>query len=215
MLKQRILLLCGVIAPIFFILIALLGGALRPGYSHMSETVSELFAPGSPNKLLLDILHSIFALLLIFFGFGILGYVRQHKHTNTQGRTGAWLYIAMGFVSLASAVYFPIDAWGSPPTSRGQIHMILHGIISLLTLTSMLFIGSWFYHAEQARNFRTHSYITVAMALLGAAWFIMSYGGPHMGLVERITALIGFQWIITLALRILSSQDSILLTQRN
>jgi hypothetical protein len=66
--KLRYFFLCGMIAPVLFILTAILGGALRPGYSHIANTVSELFSPGSPNKPLLDAFHTIFAILLILFG---------------------------------------------------------------------------------------------------------------------------------------------------
>lgn len=56
--KQRLLFMCGVIAPVLFVFMAIWGGALRPGYSQLSDTVSELMSPGSPNKLLLDTLYT-------------------------------------------------------------------------------------------------------------------------------------------------------------
>ena len=73
--KLRFFFLCGMIAPLLFVVTAILGGALRPGYSHIRDTVSELFSPGSPNKALLDTFHTIFALLLIAFGIGVLLFV--------------------------------------------------------------------------------------------------------------------------------------------
>jgi hypothetical protein len=48
--NRRLLFLCGMLAPCWFVFMTILGGAIRPGYSHLSDTVSELFAPGSPNK---------------------------------------------------------------------------------------------------------------------------------------------------------------------
>jgi hypothetical membrane protein len=58
--NRRLLALCGIIAPLFFVFIVILGGTMRPGYSHLSDTISELFSPGSPNKTLLDTLHTIY-----------------------------------------------------------------------------------------------------------------------------------------------------------
>ncbi len=70
--NRRSLYLCGMVAPVWFVFMSILGGVMRPGYSHLKYTVSELFAPGSPNNPFLDILHSIFAVLLILFGIGLL-----------------------------------------------------------------------------------------------------------------------------------------------
>lgn len=52
MMKLRFQALCGMLAPLWFIAMTIFGGALRPGYSYVSNTISELFSPGSPNKLL-------------------------------------------------------------------------------------------------------------------------------------------------------------------
>jgi len=64
---QRYLYLCGVLAPLLFVFMTILGGALRPGYSHLAHTVSELFSPGAPNKLLLDPFFITYTLLMILF----------------------------------------------------------------------------------------------------------------------------------------------------
>jgi hypothetical protein len=144
---QRLLSLCGVMAPLLFAFTAILGGALRPGYSHVSDTVSELFSPGSPNKLLLDTLHTIFALLLALFGVGLLRFVRRSRSRTLLGTIGASLYIAMALVSVATATLFPQDAWGSPPTFAGEMHIVLIGLVGLLSILSMLLLGIWFTRA--------------------------------------------------------------------
>ena len=77
--------MCGVIAPVLFVFMTILGSAKRPGYSHISDTVSELFSPGSPNKILLDTLHTIYALLLTLFGIGVLQLVRGKKQSKPIG----------------------------------------------------------------------------------------------------------------------------------
>ncbi len=94
--KQRSLSMCGVIAPVLFVFITILGGAIRPGYSHLSDTVSELFSPESPNKLLLDTLHTMYALLLALFGAGMLRFVRRSERSRLIGIIGAWMFIAVG-----------------------------------------------------------------------------------------------------------------------
>ena len=139
--NQRFISMCGVIAPVLFVFMTILGGAIRPGYSHISDTVSELFSPGAPNILLLDALHTIYALLLALFGIGVLQLVRGSKQSTLIGIIGASMFIAMGLVSVATATIFPQDAWGSPPTFPGEMHKILSGVIALLSILSMMLIG--------------------------------------------------------------------------
>jgi hypothetical protein len=51
--NRRMFYLLGLLAPFIFIFTVILGGALKPGYSHVTDTMSELFSPGSPNRLFL------------------------------------------------------------------------------------------------------------------------------------------------------------------
>ena len=200
--NRRTLSLCGVIAPVLFVFMAILGGAIRPGYSHISDTVSELFSPGAPNKLLLDPLHTIFALLLALFGYGMLQFVRGSGHSTRGGVVGAALFMAMGLLSVTTATIFPQDAWGSTPTVRGQLHQILSGVVGLLSMLSMVLIGIWFNRAKLFPGFGTYSFVTVGLSLVSAGWFVANVGSPIMGLAERITILVGFQWTFILALRV-------------
>jgi hypothetical protein len=188
------------IAPLLFVFMTILGGALRPGYSHTSETVSELFSPGSPNKLLLDTLYTIFAVLLILFGIGILQFVNGSKQPMRAGRLGAGLFIAMGSVSVATATIFPQDPWGSPSTFQGEMHIKLSGVVGLLSVLSMLSLGIWFIRAAIFPGFGIYSFITIGLVILSTGFFMANVGSPIMGVTERITILIGFQWTFFLAL---------------
>ena len=201
---------CGLIAPVLFIFTVILGGAIRPGYSHIADTISELFSPGSPNKLLLDTLHTIFALLLILFGIGLLQFFMRGEGSRRIGTIGAALFIAMGVVSVSTATLFPQDPWGSPPTFPGEMHIILHGVISLLTMFSMALIGIWFNRERVYPGFGTYSFITIGLVILTAGFYVANMGSPIMGLTERITALVGFQWTFRLALWMSSRKSQII-----
>ena len=80
----KILYLCGMLVPFIYIFMYVIGGALRPGYSHLSDSVSELLSPGAPNKLFLDILNFTFALLYTLFGIGVFQFVI--KNNNLKGK---------------------------------------------------------------------------------------------------------------------------------
>lgn len=200
----KILSLCGVISPTLFVFITILGGALRPGYSHISDTVSELFSPGSPNKLLLDILHTTTAVLTVFFGVGVLQLVRGSEHAELTGMIGAGMISTMGVVNVATATIFPQDAWGSPPTFQGEMHKILAGVLAILSILSTLLIGIWLNRTDLFPGFGTYSFITVGVIVLSGGFALTKLGSPIMGLTERITILAGLQWTLILALKMFS-----------
>jgi hypothetical protein len=197
--NRRMFYLLGLLAPFIFIFTVILGGALKPGYSHVTDTMSELFSPGSPNRLLLSLLYTLFGVSLSLFGFGLLQFVQDVGRFRPIGITAAIAYIAVGVISIFTATIFPQDAWGSTPTVFGRLHIILHGFISLLSLLYMVLFGIWFHRTGIAKYSLVYSLVTVIAAAIAAVWFMVSYGDPLMGIPERVAALIGFQWTILLA----------------
>ncbi len=212
--NRRYLYFCGMAAPVWFVLLTILGGLMRPGYSHIQNTVSELFSPGSPNKPFLDILHSVFAAFLILFGIGLLLFFQRTDQLKRLGQTGASFFILMGCISMLTATIFPQDPWGSPVTFAGNMHQILSGMVGLLSVLSMVLIGSWFIRTKISPRFGVYTFATIGLVVVTAGLFAVSTGGPWMGLAERIAALVGFQWTFSLAYW-LFSQEMDLIGSRN
>jgi hypothetical protein len=197
--NRRFLFICGMVAPWWFAFMTVLGGAIRPGYSHIADTISELFAPGSPNKSFLDILHTTFAILLILFGTGLFLFFQETKTMKLTGQIGASLFLLMGCLNVTTATVFPQDAWGTIATFPGEMHKLLSGVVGLLSIISMLLIGIWFVRTKTSQRIGVYSFVTIAFVVISASLYAASIGGPMMGLAERISALVGFQWTFTIA----------------
>jgi hypothetical protein len=198
--------LCGMLVPVLYVFMYILGGALRTGYSHISESVSELLSPGAPNKSLLIIFQITHALLGSIFGIGILQFVRGSKHNSMIGRIGAGMIIAAGLATIASAI-FPQDASGTPSTFAGVLHGILiFGVLIPFTILSTLLIGIWLKQADIFPWFKTYSFITIGASILLAGFAGATLGTPIMGLTERLGVLAGFQWTFVLALKLLTER---------
>lgn len=205
--NHKLLYLCGVFSAVVFISATILGGAIRPGYSHINDTISELFSPGSPNKPLLDTLdtlHTLSAILGALFGLGLLLFVRGSGHSEMVGIIGAVLIIATGLVNIATATVFPQDAFASPATFPGEMHKILAGVLALLSMSSTLLLGIWLNRSGTFPGFGTYSFITFAVVLLTGGFAVAKLGTPIMGLTERITIAAGMQWSIMLSLSMYS-----------
>jgi hypothetical protein len=112
---KRAWLLGGLLAPVTHLVVLVLGGLIRPGYSHYSEAISELVASGAPNKALLDPLFVIYNLAGLAFSFGVLGCVRSRP--TEKSRPGL---IAAGFLVLGGLVGLGNRALSAGPrgTSR-------------------------------------------------------------------------------------------------
>ena len=197
--NQRILYICGMLVPFIYMLMYIIGGALRPGYSHLAHSVSELLSPGAPNKTLLDVINLIFALLYTLFGIGVLRFVIGSGHNVLIGRIGAGMIIAVGLASIGSAI-FPQDASGTPATLPGILHLVfVFGVQIPGAILSTLLIGIWVHQTGILPGFAVYSYISAGVIVLTGILAGPSMGTPIMGLVERISALAVHQWIFVFA----------------
>ena len=193
----------GLAIPIIYILMYLLGGALRSDYSHISNSVSELLSPGSPNRPLLVTIQLIYALLHIIFGLGILWFFKESTTDQLTGLIGSWLIIALGIVTVGIAI-FPQDAEGNIVTMAGQVHKVLvFGGLIPLSILSTLLIGLWFRQSGLLPGFDIYSFITVgAIVVMGGVGGAM-VETQYAGLVERIAAIVTQQWLFILGLKLL------------
>jgi hypothetical protein len=87
--KLHILYFSGMAIPAAYIIMYILGGALRTDYSHIKHSVSELLAPGAPNRPLLMTIQIIYAALHILFGLGVLWFVLASADGQILGQAGA------------------------------------------------------------------------------------------------------------------------------
>jgi hypothetical protein len=108
-------------------------------------------------------------------------------------------------LNILTATVFPQDAWGATPTFAGEMHIALSGVISLVSVLYMVLFGGWFHRIRIATIFLQYTIATIVLVLLSAGWFMASYGSPVMGIAERVTILVGFQWTVILAIVVLKN----------
>ena len=201
---RKVFLVCGMLIPVMYVALYVIGGALRPGYNHISDSVSELLSPGAPNKTLLTVIQIIYATLHVLFGIGVLQFIQGSEHNALVGRIGAWMIVAVGLATIGTAIY-PQDAAGAPATVPGQVHKVLvFGALVPFSILSTLLIGIWFGRAGIAPGFAVYSYITVGAIVLMGGIGGATAESPYAGLVERMAAIVIHQWLFILAVKLLS-----------
>lgn len=199
--NKRIWLLGGVLAPAVYLIAVVLGGIIRPGYSHVSEAISELIASGAPNKALLDPLFVVYNLAALAFSFGVLACVLSWPSGKRRyGLVAAGFLVFGGLVGLAT-VFFPQDPGGPAVTVTGTVHIVLAGLSSLASMLSMLSFGLWLRTAQESKMAR-HAFVSLVVVFVsgGLAAASIPIGFGASGLLERVTIFSYLHWMFVVAL---------------
>ena len=207
--RNKLLILSGILAPIAYVVTVMVGGILRPGYSHIAQYISELIEAGAPNKTILDPLFALYNILTIAFGIGLFLYVGGilENRRKMVGTVGALILLAEGLVGFLT-VFFPQDPIGSPATATGNVHIVLASLSSLTTMLAMLLLGLWFRVIPTLRNYGLFSFISLGIVFVsgGFAASTIAHPGPVNGLIERITIFGFIQWLLVIGMRLYASE---------
>lgn len=169
---------------------ALLAGALTPGYSHVSQLISELGAQGAPWAGPFRVVGFGGAGVLLL-GFCICAWRSAPRSRGTGlALVGVALYAA-GYVA---AAFFPCDAGCRPaqPSTSQLIHNAA-GAIGYLLAPAFLFML-----AREARGWPggkalvVPGYAAAALALIGL--LTLSPSSPAAGLSQRLIELAVLGW---------------------
>ncbi|MFW9835786.1 MAG: DUF998 domain-containing protein, partial [Candidatus Thorarchaeota archaeon] len=177
----HILAICGMLSPIIYTLMWIIGGVLQPEYSHIRQDVSSLIAVGAPNKKLFD--KFIISSSVLMFVF----YLGMHWGINNGVGSiiGPVLFIISGLLGVLVALFFPLDPGGELVTTRGKLHLILISISGFLATAGM--VALWFRLESVTgwSTFATFSLITAIVSLVLAIATSFATKSNYLGLVER------------------------------
>ena len=197
-LKQRVLILAGVLGPIIYILNVVLGGIITPNYSHIENAVSELTQRGAPNIVVLSALFVLSAVLILLFGIAIM--MRYHSQSR-RVYAGGVMIVVYGIFAALLATIFPQDPIGGESTFPGTMHLVVAGLAAFVIMGLILLIGLGMDQRTGWYRFKLYSIITViAVFVFGASTPILIMNKIEiLGLFERLTQLAYLQWFVVFA----------------
>lgn len=171
----------GMLSPILYTIGWIIGGFIVPGYNHISDDVSSLFAVGAYNRPLFAAIFITVSALLFMFSVGI--------HWGITNGTGSIvapiLFVLSTFIGLLVSSFFPLDEGGEMTTIKGKLHLILIVISGILVLASMVF---FWLRARKVEGWSFFGWFNIISAPITVVLLVVSIvfaGGPYMGLVER------------------------------
>jgi len=216
-LTTRLLIACGAIGPLLFILVFLIEGATRPGYSAWHNFVSSLSLSDQGWIQIANFI--VCGILMLCFTVGLRQVLRS-------GKGAVWGPLLLGVfgLSLIIAGLFVTDpSLGYPPgtsSSTQTLHGIIHGANAPLafgSLTIAIFVLARRFARDPAwRGWSLYSLVTGILfvgsfiACLVVAQLDQNGVFPNSpaGLLERIAIIIGWGWIALVALRLLRQMRS-------
>ena len=202
---KKLLILSGMLAPVIYVGTVILGGILRPGYSHVAEAISELVAAGAPNKPLLSSLFIVYNVLCSAFGIGLLQQTINSSGRKTSGKLGAISLILLGIIGLLLELFFPQDPGGPAVTFAGTMHIILASMAALLTMIAVVATGLWLRQIPGFRGYTLYSILTCTVIFVaGGTVPILGMTHPYFGLLERIPIGAFIQWLFVIGLKMYS-----------
>jgi hypothetical membrane protein len=199
---RTLLLACGIVSSLLYVVTDVLGGLRYPGYSFTSQAISELMADGAPSEAFVDPLFIAYGVLALAFGVGVL---REGMGRSRALRIAGAMLIAYAVAGFTGPTLFEMQQRGFADFGSDTPHIVLTGVLVLLTL---LAIASGAF--ALGRRFRRYSIATLAtLIVLGAlsapfgARLAAGQPTPGFGIIERILIYSSELWIAVLAVALL------------
>jgi len=199
-LGSRAGILCGVLAPLLWASVIVLCGALRPGYSHFAQYISELGERGSSTEFLMR--YGAF----VPTGVMHLAFAGTLATRFSSSRLGVLAAILLGLNGLAriGAGFFPCEVACEETGSFGQrMHSLSAGVGFLALVVSTVLWSAVFTRSSKLKNLAAYSAVS---GVLGLAFLLLmlwsAEQGAAKGLFERLSSGVLSLWILVFALRL-------------
>ena len=208
---RKILLGCGIVSSVLYVVTDVLGTLRYEGYSYADQTFSELTAQGAPTRPLMVALNGIpYTLLVAAFAVGIWTTAGPKRAVRI---TGAMLlgYAAFG---MAGGVLFPMRPREALAAGEETLRNVMH-IPATAVMSVCIVLAMGFGATLLGKRFRYYSYGTIALLLVFGALAGLQGGQmeaneptPWMGIEERINIYATMLWVAVLAIGLLRAQKA-------
>lgn len=211
----RVLLACGALGGPLFVVVLLIQGATRPGYSPMRHPGSLLSLGDQGWIQITNFL--VTGLLMLAFAVGL----RRALGSGRGSRWGPLLLAGYGLGLLAAGVFVTDPLLGYPPGTpsgpnatvswHGTLHN-LAGLVAFASLSAACFVLARRFAAQPAgRGWAVYCMVTgvavLACFVAASAAFSQQVNALTElgGLFQRAAIVLGWGWVALLAMRLLAT----------
>ncbi len=205
-LALRLLLACGAVGPLLFIVVFLIEGATRPNYSAWHHFVSSLSLGEQGWMQIANFV--VCGALVLCFAVGL-------RRVLCPGKGSTWGPILLGIFGLSligAGLYVTDPILGYPPgapstpTVGGALHVLV-SLVAFSSLTAACLVLARRFAGDPA--WRGWALYSVATGILVVLFFILAdvVASPDpqapAGLFQRLSIITGWGWVALLALRLM------------
>lgn len=183
--------LCGTLAPIVFVLALAVFSLLTPGYSNLTNAVSELGVMGAPYALAWNAIgFFLVGALTTLYAWGLRLDMRP-----ASGSMIVPLLVAISGLGFAGLGFFPAEV-GFQPSLRTTLHFVM------VSVNFLPFILVAFIFSAKMKGFdywKKWTLFSVVMGVIAVASFLIPKTVP-LGLSQRIGIGANFMWLFVTSL---------------
>jgi hypothetical membrane protein len=203
---RRLYWIMGATAPIFFTVAVVVLGVLKPGYSYIYNTISELGETGSAVATPAALVFVITGIMITVFGYGLQMKLRGKDHVSMTGI----LVMLYGVLDFMGSGIFPVDAGGAASTLVSTIHVNA----TLIGELAALGMSIWFlkdtegdYDWERLRRFSEIVFGVSLPLVVFLGYCILGHTPGQIdtpiGLAQRLLVGLFLLWIMVTAYSLL------------
>jgi hypothetical membrane protein len=206
--QTRVLMICGLIAGPFYIVVGLIQALTRPGFDIMRHDLS-LLANGDLGWIQIANLI-LTGLLVVAFAVGV-----RQAFSAGRGRTWGPILLAVYGVGLIGAGFFIADpAFGFPPGTPANAHTISwHGLlhficggVGFLAMIAACFVLARRFASQRQRGWAVYSLASGVIFLAAFVGIAMGSGQSWSVIGFWIGVVVAWAWIWALALKCLNER---------
>lgn len=182
----------GVAGPVLFALTTVICGAIRPGYDHVNQFISELGATGTSNAELMNGMGFIpSGLLIALFGISLLAFYAK----GALSGIGSALIVLFGLGMITVGV-FSCDPGCMMETQESVIHDKVSAVIFTGVIIGLILLGLSHRKRPEWKSLWLYSVLSaVLLAVLLALLISSAESRTGTGLWQRLFLLVLFVWM--------------------
>lgn len=200
--------LAGAVSAVVYAAHVVLGGILWNGYSHLTQTISELTADGAPNAELLRVFTTVYGILALVFSVCLVFTLRKF-HAKRVAVVGAVLLLVMEFASLVGYGLFPLRG-GTEMDPENMGHLIVTGIVVVCTISSVLLVGIGLVKTPAFKALGVFSIVCAAIIVVSGGMTPVAIATelPVGGLIERLNIFTLQTWVFVMSVSMLRKRSA-------
>ena len=176
--------LLGIVSFLSYAAAVIFAPLAYPGYNRLAQAVSDLSAANAPSLALWNQLSALYNVCeIVCVTVVCIGI--QGKKTRLL-RTGIYLFAIMEWISAVGYRMFPLSDSGYAGTFQDVMHMVVTGLVVLLSIISLVLIIVAGIRNKSCRSYAICSAVALSMMLVGALGMKI-VPADYFGVVERFS----------------------------